>query len=50
MVERVAADSASAGHQDIISGDRREFAVKAPDGYVVIFTEPRDDPPTCAAE
>jgi catechol 2,3-dioxygenase-like lactoylglutathione lyase family enzyme len=27
---------------------RREFAVRDPDGYLLIFTEPTDDPPTCA--
>jgi catechol 2,3-dioxygenase-like lactoylglutathione lyase family enzyme len=26
---------------------RREFAVRDPDGYLLIFTEPTDDPPTC---
>jgi hypothetical protein len=26
---------------------RREFAIKDPDGYLLIFTEPTDDPPTC---
>ncbi len=26
---------------------RREFAVRDPDGYLVIFSEPTDDPPTC---
>src|SRR5262245_10690810 len=25
---------------------RREFAVRDPDGYLVIFSEPTDDPPT----
>ena len=25
---------------------RREFAVRDPDGYLLIFTEPTDDPPT----
>ncbi len=29
---------------------RREFAVRDPDGYLVIFTEPTDDPPTCPEE
>jgi catechol 2,3-dioxygenase-like lactoylglutathione lyase family enzyme len=27
---------------------RREFAVRDPDGYLLIFTEPTDDPPTAA--
>ena len=27
---------------------RREFAVRDPDGYVLIFTEPTDEAPTCA--
>jgi catechol 2,3-dioxygenase-like lactoylglutathione lyase family enzyme len=27
---------------------RREFAVRDPDGYLLIFTEPTDDAPTCA--
>ncbi len=27
---------------------RREFAVRDPDGYLLIFTEPTDDPPTCS--
>jgi catechol 2,3-dioxygenase-like lactoylglutathione lyase family enzyme len=26
---------------------RREFAVRDPDGYLLIFTEPTDDPATC---
>ncbi|HJZ91813.1 MAG TPA: VOC family protein [Gemmataceae bacterium] len=26
---------------------RREFAVRDPDGYLLIFTEPTDDLPTC---
>jgi catechol 2,3-dioxygenase-like lactoylglutathione lyase family enzyme len=26
---------------------RREFAVRDPDGYLLIFTEPTDEPPTC---
>jgi catechol 2,3-dioxygenase-like lactoylglutathione lyase family enzyme len=29
---------------------RREFAIRDPDGYLLIFTEPTDDPPTCEAE
>jgi catechol 2,3-dioxygenase-like lactoylglutathione lyase family enzyme len=29
---------------------RREFAVRDPDGYLVIFTEPTEDPPTCAEQ
>jgi catechol 2,3-dioxygenase-like lactoylglutathione lyase family enzyme len=29
---------------------RREFAVRDPDGYLLIFTEPTDDPPTCVDE
>lgn len=29
---------------------RREFAVRDPDGYLLIFTEPTDDPPTCPEE
>jgi catechol 2,3-dioxygenase-like lactoylglutathione lyase family enzyme len=27
---------------------RREFAVRDPDGYLLIFTEPTDEPATCA--
>jgi catechol 2,3-dioxygenase-like lactoylglutathione lyase family enzyme len=27
---------------------RQEFAVRDPDGYLLIFTEPTDDPPTCS--
>ncbi|MEZ4417004.1 MAG: VOC family protein [Gemmatimonadota bacterium] len=26
---------------------RREFAVRDPDGYLLIFSEPTHDPPTC---
>ncbi|MCA9739476.1 MAG: VOC family protein [Gemmatimonadota bacterium] len=26
---------------------RREFAVRDPDGYLLIFSEPTSDPPTC---
>lgn len=29
---------------------RREFAVRDPNGYLVIFSEPTDDPPTCLDE
>lgn len=29
---------------------RREFAILDPDGYMLIFTEPTDDPPTCPDE
>ena len=29
---------------------RREFAIRDPDGYLLIFTEPTDDPPTCPEE
>jgi catechol 2,3-dioxygenase-like lactoylglutathione lyase family enzyme len=31
---------------EVYSYGRREFAVRDPDGYLVIFTEPTDDPPT----
>ncbi len=29
---------------------RREFAIRDPDGYLIIFTEKTDDPPTCPEE
>lgn len=29
---------------------RREFAIRDPDNYMIIFTEKTDDPPTCPAE
>lgn len=29
---------------------RREFAVRDPDGHLIIFSEETDDPPTCAEE
>lgn len=29
---------------------RREFAVRDPDGNLLIFSEPTDDPPTCPEE
>jgi catechol 2,3-dioxygenase-like lactoylglutathione lyase family enzyme len=29
---------------------RREFAVRDPDRYLIIFTEPTHDPPTCPPE
>jgi catechol 2,3-dioxygenase-like lactoylglutathione lyase family enzyme len=32
---------------EVYSYRRREFAIRDPDGYLVIFTEPTDDPPTC---
>jgi catechol 2,3-dioxygenase-like lactoylglutathione lyase family enzyme len=35
---------------DVYFYGRREFAVRDPDGYLLIFTEPTDDPPTCANE
>jgi catechol 2,3-dioxygenase-like lactoylglutathione lyase family enzyme len=28
----------------------REFAIRDPDGYLIIFTEETDDPPTCPVE
>lgn len=28
----------------------RQFAIRDPDGYVIIFTEETDDPPTCPDE
>lgn len=31
---------------EVYSYGRREFAIRDPDGYLVIFTEPTDDPPT----
>jgi len=31
---------------EVYSYGRREFAVRDPDGYPVIFTEPTDEPPT----
>lgn len=31
---------------DVYSYGCREFALRDPDGYLVIFTEPTDDPPT----
>jgi catechol 2,3-dioxygenase-like lactoylglutathione lyase family enzyme len=33
---------------EVYTYGRREFAVKDPDGYWVIFTERTNDPPTCA--
>jgi hypothetical protein len=27
----------------------REFAIRDPDGYLIIFTEETDDPPACPA-
>jgi catechol 2,3-dioxygenase-like lactoylglutathione lyase family enzyme len=35
---------------EVYSYGRREFAVRDPDGYLLIFTEPTDDPPTCPAD
>jgi catechol 2,3-dioxygenase-like lactoylglutathione lyase family enzyme len=32
---------------EVYSYGRREFAVKDPDGYLLIFTEETDDRPTC---
>lgn len=29
---------------------RREFAIRDPDNYLLIFTEPTDDPPTCSED
>lgn len=31
---------------EVYSYGRREFGLRDPDGYLVIFTEPTDDPPT----
>jgi catechol 2,3-dioxygenase-like lactoylglutathione lyase family enzyme len=33
---------------EVYSYGRREFAVRDPDGYLIIFSEPTLDPPTCA--
>jgi catechol 2,3-dioxygenase-like lactoylglutathione lyase family enzyme len=35
---------------EVYSYGRREFAILDPDGYMVIFTEPTDDPLTCPEE
>lgn len=35
---------------EVYSYGRREFAVRDPDGYLLIFGEPTDDPPTCDVE
>lgn len=35
---------------EVYSYGRREFAIIDPDGYMLIFTEPTDDPPTCSEE
>jgi catechol 2,3-dioxygenase-like lactoylglutathione lyase family enzyme len=37
---------------EVYSYGRREFAIRDPDRYLIIFTEPTDDPPTetCAAQ
>jgi catechol 2,3-dioxygenase-like lactoylglutathione lyase family enzyme len=34
---------------EVYSYGRREFAIRDPDSYLVIFTEPTDDPATCEA-
>ena len=31
---------------EVFTYGRREFAIKDPDGYLVVITEPTDDPPT----
>jgi catechol 2,3-dioxygenase-like lactoylglutathione lyase family enzyme len=31
---------------EVYSYGRREFAMRDPDGYLIIFTEPTNDPPT----
>ena len=31
---------------EVYSYRRREFAVRDPDGYLIIFTEPTNEPPT----
>ncbi len=35
---------------EIYSYGRREFAVRDPDGYLIIFTEQTSDPPTCVVD
>jgi catechol 2,3-dioxygenase-like lactoylglutathione lyase family enzyme len=35
---------------EVYAYGRREFAIRDPDGYLLIFTEPTDDPPTCPEE
>jgi catechol 2,3-dioxygenase-like lactoylglutathione lyase family enzyme len=35
---------------EVYSYGRREFAVKDPDGYLLIFTELTSDPPTCVVD
>jgi hypothetical protein len=33
---------------EVYSYGRREFAIRAPDGYLLIFSEETTDPPTCS--
>ncbi len=33
---------------EVYSYGRREFAIRDPDSYLIVFTEPTDDPPTTA--
>lgn len=35
---------------EVYTYGRREFAIRDPDGYLIIFTEVTDDQPTCAVE
>jgi len=35
---------------EVYSYGRREFAIRDPDGYMIIFTEATNDPPTCVVD
>ena len=35
---------------EVYSYGRREFAIRDPDSYLLIFTEATEDPPTCPEE
>jgi catechol 2,3-dioxygenase-like lactoylglutathione lyase family enzyme len=43
---RIASQLAVEWGPEIYSYGRREFAIRDPDGYLVIFTEPTEEPPT----
>ena len=46
--DRIAADWPIEWGPEVYAYGRREFAINDPDGTMVIFTEPTDDPPTTA--
>lgn len=48
--KKLAAELEVAWGPEVYSFGSREFAVLDPDGRMLIFSQPTDDPPTCVVE